>query len=233
MRLKVIIPNSSQEFLLSQVKERKKAVPEGVKVDVCCLKHGPVSLESSLDAIRVAPEVLEEIRRAESEGYDAVTIDCAADPVYRCAMEVSNIPVVSAGHASYQYAIGLCRRFSIVTVLQSTANLITDNVSKYGLSHKVASVRAAGVPVLDLQDHTKTMDAIIAESIKAIELDQAEAIVLGCTGMSSLTGSLQARLGVPVVDPAVSALHMAISLVRMNLVQSRLCYACPPDKEIL
>lgn len=233
MRLKVIIPNSSQEFLLSQVEERKKAVPEGIEVDVCCLKHGPVSLESSLDAIRVAPQVLEEIQKAESEGYDAVTIDCASDPVYRAAMEISGIPVVSAGHASYQYAMGLCRRFSIITVVQSTANLITDNVNQYRLSHKVASVRAAGVPVLDLQDHTKTTKAIIAESMKAIELDHAEAIVLGCTGMSSLAGSLQDRLGVPVVDPATSALHMAISLVQMNLVQSRLCYGSPPEKEVL
>ncbi|MEW6080962.1 MAG: aspartate/glutamate racemase family protein [Bacillota bacterium] len=233
MRIKVIIPNSSLEFLGLAIEERRKAVPEGIRVDTVCLEHGPVSLESASDEALVASHLLGEVRKAENEGYNAVTIDCAADPIARAAREAVSIPVVSAGLASYQYAMGLCRRFSVITVLNCTASLIRDNISRYELSQKVASVRAADVPVLALKEHNKAITAIISESRRAIELDGAEAIVLGCTGMSSFTDLLQSELGVPVIDPAAAALNMAISLCRMNLTQSRQCFLISPAKEVL
>jgi allantoin racemase len=231
MKIKVIIPNTSTEFRDSQIEERKRSASPGTEVDVVCLKHGPVSIESSYDEALAAPHIVEEVKRAESEGFDAVSIDCAMDTVVRASREAVNIPVTSAGEASYLLAMGLCSRFSVVTVLKSTAQTISENINKYGFERRVASVRHADIPVLDLKNEKKAFAAIMREAKRAIEEDGAEAIVLGCTGMSFLARKLQDRLSVPVVDPAEASLTLAELYVREGLIKSRIAYGTPSRKE--
>ncbi len=232
MRIKIIIPNASKEFLATQIDERKAASGVSVEVTTICLEDGPVSLESGVDEALIAVPLMLEARKAEEEGYDAVVIDCAADPAVRAVREYVRIPVVSAGEASFQYVLGLADRFSVVTVLENTARLIEDRLRSYGLMLRVASVRYANVPVLDLTDMSLACDRILAEAREAIDKDGADAIVLGCTGMSPVTKHLQENLEVPVVDPAVAALTLAESLVRMGLAHSAKCYSNPPAKKI-
>ena len=52
--------------------------------------------------------------------------------------------------------------------------------------------------------------------------DGAEAIVLGCSGMSRLTDSLSAQFGVPVIDGISSAVVMAEALVSIGLKTSKI-----------
>lgn len=232
MKIKIIIPNSSTEFRDSQIEERKKAAGPGVKVEVVCLKEGPVSLEASFDEELAAPSLLREVKKAEKEGFDAISIDCAADPSLRAVREIANIPVASGGEASLLYALSLGDKFSVVTVLEHTARIIEENIRSYGLQFRMASVRFANVPVLELENLDVAKEAILKEAKKAIKEDGADVIVLGCTGMSPVTRHLRKELEAPVVDPAVSALRMAEALVRMGLTHSKLCYLNPPKKEI-
>lgn len=232
MRLRVIIPNSSEEFRVGQVEERRRAGGPGVYVDVICLSHGPESIESSYDEIVAGPYVLEEVQRAEREGYDAVTIDCAADVAIRAVKEVARIPVVSAGEASIIYALALGDRFSVVTVLQETARLIEHNVGAKGLRDRLASVRAINIPVLDLENYERTTRTLLEVSRLAIAEDGADVIVLGCTGMSPVARQMAAELPVPVVDPAVAAIELAKSLVAMGLAHSKTAFLSPRPKRI-
>ena len=233
MRIKIIIPNSSIEFRDNEVEGRKKAAATGSEVEVVCLPHGPVSIESAYDEALAAPYIIEEVVKAEREGFDAVSVDCAMDTVVRAAREAVSIPLTSAGEASYLIAMGLCNKFSVVTVLESTADAIKENLRKYGFEGRVASIRCADIPVLELQDQRKAFDAILKEAEIAIEHEGAEAIVLGCTGMSSLTRELQERLGVPVIDPAVASLKLAETYVSIGLSTSKVAYKVPSRKQIL
>ncbi len=233
MRLKVIIPNSSVPFRDSQIRERVSAASPGCSVEVVCLPHGPVSIESAYDEAIAAPFIVREVEKAEQEGFDAVSLDCAMDTVVRACREAVKIPVTSAGEASYLAAMGLCQRFSVITVLKSTAAAIQDNIRKYGFAERCASVRYARIPVLELKDEEKAFQAIAAEAARAIAEDGAECIVLGCTGMSSLAGRLMGHLGVPVVDPAVAALKLAELYLLMGLTTSRIAYELPSKKQIL
>ncbi len=179
------------------------------------------------------PHIIREVEKAQAEGFDAVSLDCAMDTVVRAARESVSIPVASAGEASYLVAMGLCVRFSVVTVLKSTAEAIRDNIRKYGFESRCASVRYARIPVLELKHEQKAFEAIAAEANKAVAEDGAQCIVLGCTGMSSLARRLAEHLGVPVVDPAVAALKMAELHVMMGLATSKIAYEPPSEKEIL
>jgi len=232
MKIKVVIPNSSVEFRDSQVEDRKEMASFGTDVEVVCLKHGPVSIESSYDEALAAPHIIEEVKRAEKEGFDAVSIDCAMDTVVRASREAVNIPVTSAGEASYLLAMGLCTRFSVITVLKSTAKTIGENIGKYGFGSRVASVRHADIPVLDLKNERKAFTAILREAKRAIDEDGAEAIVLGCTGMSSLAIKLQKKLGIPVINAATASLKLAELYVSAGLIKSGIAYEKPSKKEI-
>jgi len=233
MKIKVIIPNASVPFRDSQIEERKKAAASGTQVDVVCLLHGPISIESAYDEALAAPYIVDEVKKAETEGYDAVSLDCAMDTVVRASREAVKIPVTSAGEASYLLAMGLCVKFSVITVLKSTADAIKENIKKYGFSSRVASVRYARVPVLELKDEHKSFQAILKESKIAIERDGAEAIALGCTGMSSLAKRLHDELRIPVIDPAVASLRLAELYVNMQLTSSELAFQTPTPKTII
>ncbi len=72
--------------------------------------------------------------------------------------------------------------------------------------------------------------------IKAIEQDNAHALVLGCTGFMGVAAELQERLwlkgyDVPVIDPAFAATKMLEILIAMGVKQSRLTYMTPPSKQ--
>jgi len=233
MKIRVIIPNSSVAFRDTQLRERKAAAAEGTQVDVICLKHGPVSIEAAYDEAFAAPFIIEEVKKAEKEGYDAVSLDCAMDTVVRAARESVSIPVTSAGEASYLLAMGLCTNFSVITVLKSTVDAIKDNIRKYNLQGRVASVRYTRVPVLELQDEKKAYGAILSEAKKAVEDDSAEAVALGCTGMSGYTKKLSRELGVPVIDPAVASLKLAELYVNMGLASSKIAFENQSGKKIL
>lgn len=233
VKIRVIIPNSSVPFRNSQIENRKGIASPGCMIDVVCLPHGPISIESAYDEAMAAPYILEQVKQAEQEGFDAVSLDCAMDTVVRASREAVRIPVTSGGEASYLVAMGLCRKFTVVTVLKSTAEAIEENIHTYGFSERCVSVRYARIPVLELKDSEKAYCAILEEAKAAIEHDGAECIVLGCTGMSSLTKRLMDRLGVPVVYLVVASLLIAELCVRMGLTMSKIAYETPSDKEVL
>ena len=224
MKIKTIMCNSSKEFYDAHAGRRLAMSTDEVQLVVVNIPHGPDSMESAYDEAIAAPYILQQVVSAETEGCDAVVIDCAADPALRAAREISELPVVSAGEASYHAAMMVAGKFSVITVLPTTANEISDHLRMYEFSSRVASVRSANVPVLALEDEQEAEEHLYAAARKAIDEDGAQAIVLGCTGMMAMRDSLEKRLGVPVIEPYLAAIQFAASLVRMKLRQSRLSY---------
>lgn len=233
VRIKIIIPTSSKEFLASQIEERRRAARQGVDLEVVCLSEGPVSLEGDVDEALVGPPLLAAVRKAEQEGYDAIVIDSATDPGGRAVRGLVNVPVTTALESALLYAFSLGDKISVVTSLENTARVIKDRIRVYEFQGRVASIRFANVPVLDLEHPERTTEAILKEARKAIDVDGADVIVLGNTGMSTVAAALRERLEVPVVDPAVAALTLATSLVHMGLSHSQRCYLPPPEKDVL
>lgn len=94
--------------------------------------------------------------------------------------------------------------------------------------------RHSSVGVLE-KDMAATKAALIDEAQRAVEVDGAEAIIFGCTGLMGCAGSvyegLLARgIDIPVVDPIPTAVNIAAALVRSRLSHSSLTYPLPPVK---
>jgi allantoin racemase len=182
-----------------------------------------------------APFILEQIVRANKEGYDVIVIDCACDPILDAAREISSIPVVGPRNSSLHFALTLGTRFGVVTVQgESLKKCIEHGVRKEGLESFCAGVRYLKIPVLDIAKRPEAAQkAILKESRELIEAG-ADVIVLGCTALSHEVDlkPIMDELKIPIIDPWVIAVKTAFLLVESGLSHSKIAYPNPPKKDI-
>ncbi|WP_241963022.1 aspartate/glutamate racemase family protein [Thalassorhabdomicrobium marinisediminis] len=108
-------------------------------------------------------------------------------------------------------------------------NVISENLLQYGLDRKCQSVRSAQIPVLALETAgASATERIRAEIRRAMEVDGAEATVLGCAGMANLAMNLSREFQIPVIDGVAVAVKQAEALVACGRAErSRRC-SMPP-----
>ncbi len=236
MRIRVIVPIATGRFDEEVKKEFAAYANPDTQIEVVHLDKGPESIESEYDEALATPDILNKVKEAEDQGADGAIIDCFGDPGVRAAREIAGIPVIGAGQPSMLLASMLGQKFSIITVLKNVVPIIYNLAKIYGVYEKLASVRHINIPVLELTDKDRVKAAIYQEMLKAIEVDEAHVLVLGCTGMMGLSQELYSMLrergyDVPVVDPAAASLKIMETMVRLKVKQSKETYMPPPVKE--
>ncbi|SNB71180.1 allantoin racemase [Arboricoccus pini] len=233
MHIRVIVPVlDSPELVGKALAEYRSFAPPGTTVSAVPLKRGTASIEAEFDSALAAPEVMRLAREAETDGVDACTIACFTDPGLAGARELVSIPIVGEGEASLHMAAMLANRFTVFITEITLFPLIRRVVARYGMTDLLASVRAAGASVLELDE--RALEHIVAQAIEAVERDGAEAFVMGCTGTGlDMAEAVEARLrahfglSIPVIDPGKVALHMAVAMVSAGLSPSKLAYPSP------
>ena len=230
MRIQVVNPNTTASMTEKIAAAARAAASPGVEIVASQPAYGPESIEGYYDEVFSIPGLIEEIRGAQ--GIDAVVIACFDDTGLEAARCATEAPVIGIGEAAFHLASLIAERFSVVTTLSRSIAPIEHNLSRYGLAKRCARVRAAEVPVLALEDANSDARSVIRSEIEAaLREDRAEAIVLGCAGMTDLARSLAEAVGVPVLDGVACAVGLAESLVRLGLRTSkRNTYAAPIAK---
>lgn len=195
-------------------------------------QFGPESIESFYDEYLAIPGILEQIILDETA--DAFVIACWGDPGLEAAREVTSRPVVGIAEASLYIANMLAAKWSVVTTLHRVRGMVEQTIQRVGLGDRCASVRTTPLSVLTTErDRDRTLNALITTSQLAIQEDGAEAICLGCAGMSGLATVLEERLEVPIIDAVAAAVKLAESLVSLGKTTSKqLTYRTPEHKVI-
>jgi allantoin racemase len=159
-------------------------------------------------------------------------IACFDDTGLDAARCLACAPVVGIGEAAAHCATMLADRFAIVTSVPEALPVLRGNLVRYGLSVRCAGLRAAGVPVLDIDAGTpEAISAIRRETRAAIDEDGADAIVLGCAGMATLAAALSDEFGCPVIEGISAGLALSVALAGAGLRTSkRGGYAAPRQK---
>jgi len=211
-------------------------VPPRCEIGNLTPQYGTHSVESHVDEAYNAPFILEQVVKANKEGYDVIVLDCACDPILDAAREISKIPVVAPRNAALHLALTLGTKFGIVTVQgTSLQKCMESGVRKEGLESFSAGIRYLSMPVLDIAKHPEAAQKeLLKISKKMIEEDGANVIVLGCTALSHEIDlqPIMSQLGVPVIDPWVIAVKTAFMLVEAGLSHSKVAYPSPPLKEV-
>lgn len=237
MRIAYVVPGpmSKGPMGLAEVKRREALLNdwayEGTSVDVRDVEKGPSSIESSYEEMLSIPPTLDLLMQIEEEGYDAAIIGCFGDPGLEPARELLTMPVVGPCESSMLLAASLGHKFSVLTIFDTLIAGQEFLAVKAGVKEKLASVRATGIPVLELMsDQAATKARMIEVSNNCVEQDRADAIIFGCMTMSFLDMSdeISTSVGVPFVNAGKAALKQAETLVSMDLSHSKTAFATPP-----
>jgi len=216
--------------------QRRKGLLEqyaapGTVVGVDDVPTGPASIESMYEEYLSIPATVRRALELEQEGWDAIVLGCYGDPGLDAFRELMSIPIVGPGEATALVAASLGHRFSIITITESVIAFTERQIRNTGVGEKLASVRAVGIPVLELhEDRDRAIEATVEQGEMAIADDRADTLIVGCMSMGFLgiAEAASEKLGVPVLNPGKVALKYAEAMVGAGLSHSRRAYMQPP-----
>ncbi|CAM2880463.1 aspartate/glutamate racemase family protein [Vibrio mytili] len=234
MKINLINPNTCQGMTDKIAISANSIALPTTQIIASSPQHGPESIECAFDETLAAAALLDVIRSGEEQGVDAHIIACFGDPALDAAREIATKPVIGIAGAAFQLASLVSYRFGVVTTMTRTLPASAHLLQRYGYEHLCSGVRATDIPVLELESLSmQTYQLLADECRKAIKEDGAEAIVLGCAGMSDLANELSDELNVPVIDGVTAAVKLAESLHQLKLTTSKSGqYAAPLVKPI-
>ncbi|MGM4911002.1 aspartate/glutamate racemase family protein [Rhizobium sp. 768_B6_N1_8] len=231
MRILIVNPNTTASMTEKAATAARAVAAVGTEIIAATSRMGPVSIEGHYDGALAIPGLLTELKEREEAGYDAAIVACFDDTGLDAARTFADVPVLGLCESAVATAGFLAQRFTVVTTLERSRVLIDNLVRRYGMGSR-AKVRASDIPVLELEDAASgAIGKLRAEIERALSEDGAEAIVLGCAGMTDLARELQDIYGVPVIDGVAAAVKQAEALVSLGLSTSkRGSYASPLPK---
>ena len=155
--------------------------------------------------------IIRATRQAAREGFDALAIGCFYDTALHDAREISGDMIVTAPCvASCEIAASLANRFGIIVGRRKWVHQMHSTVREHGHEHRLSGFYHVEMGVTEFQrDHKETGRRLIEAGRKAVEEDFAEALILGCTMEVGFYHEVEAKLGVPVIDPSIAALKRA------------------------
>lgn len=234
MRLLVVNPNTTPSMTEKIGRAARSVAAPDTEIVVLNPAGGPESIEGFYDEVFAIPGLLEEIAKGEQAGFDGYVIACFDDTGLDAARCLTERPVVGICEAGMHMASLVSTRFAVITTLGRSVPAIELLAARYGMAGR-CHVRAAEVEVLELERPGSDAAARIRREIgRAIEVNAAEAILLGCAGMTDLAQDLSREFGRPVIDGVAAAVKLAEAAAGLGLRTSKTGgYAAPRPKAYL
>jgi allantoin racemase len=229
MNITLINPNTTASMTEKAVVAARGVAAAGTVITGTQPSVGPESIEGYYDEVFSVPGLIGCIQaNGDADAYVLACFDDTGLDAARCA---TSKPVVGIGEAAYHLASLVANRFGVVTTLSRSVPALEHNLMKYGLAARCSGVRASDIAVLDLETDPTAVATLSAQIDRCMQEDNAEAIVLGCAGMTDLAKTLQQTHGVPVIDGVVAAVKLVESLHAMGIQTSKVGgYAAPRAK---
>lgn len=231
IRICVLAPVATDAFNARLLQAIAPVIPPDVEVQVRNITQGHNCIENRTDWLQNGYPVVELAKTLEQEGFQGIWLSDFDMCGVEAAREVVNIPIIGGFPTSAFTALALSGRFSIITVLQSTLAMQREHVLTYGLQDSFASIKAIDCPVDQLDNLDIVVGKVFQAALEAIHTDGAQSLLLGCTGFVGVAAKVSELLEealqtyVPVIDPNQAGFSFLVSLVRMKLRPSRLCYS--------
>lgn len=239
MKILIINPDygMTQEEMALRCRILEEYTAPDTQLAMVCPQSSGVELNSALDVVLAAPEIVQLAADGQNAGFDAVVLYCFSDPVIDACREALRIPVIGGAQASCLAALNVCRSFGVI--LADEARLPEKKLFLHTLG--VSPERIGQTAAVNLNgispwaDREAAFKKLLACGQKMMRDTHTEAIVLGCLSFLGLAEPLSRVLGIPVIDPAVAAVTTAESIVRQRLFTSKVSYPllCSKAREII
>jgi allantoin racemase len=181
------------------------------------------------DRAMIAVEVLERVKQAEQDGFDAAFPgQCFGEFFLQEARQAVSIPVTGPAESSMTIAQLLGHKFGVVTVAPNYVNGIEQNIRAHGWQERAVSNRPVRYWVPDYMRLTfdafngnpdELIEEFEKEALKSIE-DGADVIIFGCNPMAAALANAGynevGNTGVPVIAPLAAQIKLAESMVDLR-----------------
>lgn len=239
MKILIINPDygMTQEEMALRCRILEEYTAPDTQLAMVCPQNSGVELNSALDVVLAAPEIVQLAADGQNAGFDAIVLYCFSDPVIDACREALRIPVIGGAQASCLAALNVCRSFGVILADEARLPEKKLFLRTLGISPErigqIAAVNLNGIS--PWADRETTFKKLLACGQKMMRETHTEAIVLGCLSFLGLAEPLSRVLGIPVIDPAVAAVTTAESIVRQRLFTSKVSYPllCSKAREII
>jgi allantoin racemase len=224
----IVNPNTATAMTEAIVAAARRVASPGTTLLGGTPVSGVSAVESNVDEVWGSVGVLEQVHRGERLGVHGYLVACFGDTGVAAAKELAAGPVVGMTEAALLTAALIATRFTVVTMPRRTREQSHRVVRALGLEHRCA-IRAVDVGVAEVAGGSAHLLDVFAEQGRAaLDEDGAEAVVLGCAGLTELVEPLTDALGVPVVEGVAAGVRLVESLLALGLSTSRVgSYAAP------
>jgi allantoin racemase len=195
--------------------------PGGPTIDVVDLPEGPPAIYTWRDWHAVVEPLCRRIERESANTpadvpvdvpVDVFVIACASDPGIEAARATTPRPVLGVFRSAVAAAVAQAERFGVIAIVDASKARHLAALRTLGLEPRLAAEVALNVSMATLLEPA-TVRARLIEAAKTCVAAGAGTVILGCTGMAHHRASVQAAVGVPVIEPCQAAVALALVTV--------------------
>lgn len=160
-------------------------------------KNAPPAIETSMDKLKAANAVVEELALRKGTYYGAA-ICCFSDPGLS-AKETFDVPIVGMCESAVYFSSFYSKQFSILSFCgPGDVSYFLKHMKTYGAEIRLSSVEYLGTGVLEVSDNIT--DDICQKIELCINRDGVGAILLGCAAFAGLGSKLTEKYGIVITD---------------------------------
>ncbi len=188
----------------------------GPSIRCTTLAEGPFGIESQKDVEQVTLPLRRLVE--QDQAADAFVIACFSDPGLHVCREATRRPVFGINECGVLTALARGDRFGIIAIAAASIARHRRYLRQLGLLDRLAGECPLGLSVAETASGDGTLARMEAVGRRLVEQDGANVIVMGCAGMARHRRPLEAALNVPVIDPTLAAVAMAIGALQAQIL---------------
>jgi Asp/Glu/hydantoin racemase len=211
-RILLINPNTSAATTQLMLAIARASAPAGIEVEAATAAHGPSMITTADELEHAASEVMA-IANRTAAAFDGIVIAAFGDPGLEALRQTLAMSVVGIGEAAMlEAAEG--RSFGVATVTPGLAAATAAMATRLGLADRYTGIRLTEGDPQALAASPDGLENALAKAVRAcIELDHAEAVVIGGGPLGRAATALAPRFAAPIIAPIPAAIRRMIRML--------------------
>ncbi|WP_113554195.1 aspartate/glutamate racemase family protein [Hyphomicrobiales bacterium] len=211
----LINPNSSRATSDMMVAIARRAASGRMAVAVATAMRNPPMIVTPEQLDASAAEVVE-IGEKHEVGCLGIVVSAFGDPGLAALKHRLDIPVIGICEASMIEASQGGRKFGVATTTPELIQAIDDRARDLGVWEQYTGIRCTSGDPLALSAHPDRLLSALGEAVRqCIELDGAEAVIIGGGPLGQAADGLQPMFSTPIIAPIPSAIGRMLDLMQV------------------
>jgi allantoin racemase len=220
-RILLINPNSNQATTDMMVQIAQSAASGDIEIVGATAPHSPPMIVDPEALAASAPKVVE-IGVGLGNDVSGIIISAFGDPGIAELRRRVNVPVVGIAEAAMLAASYKGRRFGVATTTPKLVASIDARAAELGLAQLYTGTRLTlEDPNSLVADPGRLVEALRQVVFTCIELDKAEAVIIGGGPLGNAATALTPMFSIPVIAPIPAAVHRQIEILGLAPLFSR------------